>query len=473
MNIDTHLRPQCLLPALYNVFKVAGRKVASLADTWEAKPSSPVVTVRGRYTSRPWTDWTAGFLCGMPLLVFEATDEKRFLDLGRSLTLKRMPPHLTHAGVHDHGFNTISTYGHLWRLAGQGRFKPQKYERELYETAIKVSGAVQATRWTALSCPSPLEGRGRVKRESSAQPGYIYSFNGPHSLFIDTMRTLRVLALSHQLGHVLYGEQDQPISLLGRAIAHALTTARHLIDDGKSTSPYAARGRTAHEGLFNTKSGRFRAPSSQQGYSPFTTWTRGLAWAILGFAEQLEFLATRPDGEVRSASGLAKDAVLRRFRGVAAATADYYLHTASALDGIPYWDDGAPGLLRLGDWRSRPADPFNDHEPVDSSAAAIAAQGLLRLGHYLGKRDGARYTQAGLTVAQRLLNEPYLSTSGRHQGLLLHSVYHRPAGWDHIPPGRTIPCGESSLWGDYHLLELATLLLRLARGHPLATFFGA
>ena len=39
------------------------------------------------------------------------------------------------------------------------------------------------------------------------------------------------------------------------------------------------------------------------------------------------------------------------------------------------------------------ADPYNDHEPVDSSAAAIAAQGFLRLGRYLdGKgEDGSRY----------------------------------------------------------------------------------
>jgi unsaturated chondroitin disaccharide hydrolase len=462
MNIDTHLRPESLLPALYNVFNVAGRRVLALTDAWDAKRGSPVVTVRGCYTSRAWTDWTAGFLCGMPLLVFEATDERRFLDLGRAMTLKRMPAHLTDAGVHDHGFNTISTYGNLWRLAGEGRFKPQKYERELYELAIKVSGAVQAMRWT----PGSEEGAKDGCR------GFVYSFNGPHSLFIDTMRTLRVLALSHHLGHVLYGEQDQSISLLGRAIAHALTTARHLIDDGKSESPYAARGRTAHEGLFNVQSGQFRAPATQQGYSPFTTWTRGLAWAILGFAEQLEFLATRPDREIRSASGLAKDAVLRHFRGAAAATADYYLDRASALDGIPYWDDGAPGLARLGDWRSRHGDPFNDHEPVDSSAAAIAAQGLLRLGHCLGKKEGASYTQAGLTIARTLLSEPYLATSAKHQGLLLHSVYHRPAGWDHIPRRCKVPCGESSMWGDYHLLELAVLIHRLAHGESLSTFFG-
>ena len=138
---------------------------------------------------------------------------------------------------------------------------------------------------------------------------------------------------------------------------------------------------------------------------------------------------------------------------------------------MPYWDTGAPGLVNLGDYLDRPADPFNDHEPVDSSAAAITAQGLLRLGHYLGGKDGKRYVAAGLTVARTLFDEPYLSTNAQHQGLLLHAIYHRPNGWDHVPKGRRIPCGESCMWGDYHLRELALYLGRLARQAPYYKFF--
>ena len=68
-------------------------------------------------------------------------------------------------------------------------------------------------------------------------------------------------------------------------------------------------------------------------------------------------------------------------------------------------------LYRMGDYLNKAADPFNSFEPVDSSAAAIAAQGLLRLGRYLNEkddhRDGAHYIQAGLTVMDTLLDEPY------------------------------------------------------------------
>ncbi len=154
---------------------------------------------------------------------------------------------------------------------------------------------------------------------------------------------------------------------------------------------------------------------------------------------------------------------IRTFEQAATATADFYINQASAADGISYWDTGAPELHRLGDWRARDAEPFNDYEPVDSSAAAIAAQGLLRLGRYLGEA-GTRYFAAGLTVAKTLFSTKYLAESAEHQGLILHSVYHRPNGWDYVPPGRKIPCGESSLWGDYHAVELAVYLQRVADG---------
>ena len=120
---------------------------------------------------------------------------------------------------------------------------------------------------------------------------------------------------------------------------------------------------------------------------------------------------------------------------------------------------------------------MNEHEPVDSSAAAIGAQGLLRLGRYLRKHGeketGRRYAQAGLTVLWALLDEPYLSTCREHQGLLLHTVYHRPRGWDHVPEGAKIPCGESCMWGDYHLMEVCLYVQRILKDEPYYTFFGA
>jgi hypothetical protein len=279
--------------------------------------------------------------------------------------------------------------------------------------------------------------------------------------------------VAHRLGHALRGENDRRISLLDRLVQHAAVTAEYAVYYGEGRDVYDVSGRVAHESLFNPVDGAYRCPSTQQGYSPFTTWTRALAWIMCGYAEQLEFLPTVSDAELEALGGRTKiESMMRR---AAQATCDYYLREAAA-DGIPYWDTGAPNLDRLGDWRHRPSDPFNDHEPVDSSAAAIAAQGLWRFGTYLNARPelggrGGEYCQAALTIARTLFDAPYLSADPQHQGLILHSVYHRPRGWDYVPPGRRVPCGESSMWGDYHAREFALLIQRAARRERYFTFF--
>jgi hypothetical protein len=125
---------------------------------------------------------------------------------------------------------------------------------------------------------------------------------------------------------------------------------------------------------------------------------------------------------------------------------------------------------------NRPADPFNEYEPVDSSAAAITAQGMLRLGRVLQQRgddEGIRYERAGFKILDTLLSEPYLSTDPAHQGLILHSVYHWPNRWDHVPANQKVACGESTMWGDYHAREAALYVQRIIRAEPYLTFFPA
>jgi unsaturated chondroitin disaccharide hydrolase len=457
MHRDRLRSPADLLPQIDRLFELSAGKIRALEAAWRLEDGAPVFTVDGRWQSRGWTEWTQGFQFGSAVLQFDATGDREFLELGRARTVQRMAPHLTHVGVHDHGFNNVSTYGGLWRLAKERRIDAPEWETRFYELALKTSGAVQARRWTALP-----------------DGGYIYSFNGAHSLFVDTIRSLRALALSHLLGHRLLEEQDKAVSLLERLIQHAHATARYSVYYGNGRDTYDVRGRVAHENLFNAANGTYRGPNSQQGYSPFSTWTRGLAWAMVGFAEQLEFIRGVGDEELSGMGG--RDAIVQPWLDAARATCDFYIDEAAAADGVPYWDTGAPGLQALGDWKHRAADPFNDHEPVDSSAAAIAAQGLLRLGHLLGERgeDGSRYEQFGLRVLETLIDDagPYLSTEPSHQGLLLHSIYHRPNGWDHMPAGSRIPRGESSQWGDYHLREAALLVRRLAKNEPYLTFFG-
>jgi len=453
MRINASLTPQRLLRKLPRFWELSAAKIQGIEKTFDPAKGAPVFTVRGKYTARGWTEWTQGFQYGSAILQCDATGAacpEHF----RNMVAAKMASHVSHFGVHDHGFTNVSTYGNLLRLMNEGRIPENRWERSCYELALKVSGAVQARRWT----------------KTADGGGYIYSFNGPHSLFVDSIRSLRSLAVAHKLGHVLMEENDRKVSLLDRLKQHAAAIATYNV---------RADGQVAHEAIFNVNDGSFRCLNSQQGWSPFTTWTRGLAWAMLGFAEQLEFV---------------KSDVTSLMLKAAKATCDFYIEQAAAADGIPYWDTGAPLLHKLGNWQSKPADPFNDFEPVDSSAAAIAAQGLLRLGRYIGSPEsrsspesrvrspqssdsglrtqdsGLKYWRAGLTVLNTLLDEPYLSTDAKHQGLILHSVYHRPNGWDYIPRGRKVPCGESSMWGDYHAREAALYVQRVANNQPYLKF---
>lgn len=457
IKVKNDIRPEQLSSGIDRVFDYSAQKIDSIEQSWQPGSGAPVFTVQGKYTARGWTEWTQGFQYGSAVLQYDATGDEKYLNIGRDRTVDSMASHVTHFGVHDHGFNNVSTYGNLLRLMREGKTPDNAWERHFYELALKASGAVQARRWTDL-------GQGK---------GYIYSFNGPQSLFADTVRSLRALAVAHSLGHCLMGEKDAKVSLLERLVEHAKTTAEFTVYYGEGRDAYDIRGRVAHESIFNLNDGSYRCPNSQQGFSPFTTWTRGLAWVMLGYPEQLEYIETLPEDDFVAFGS--KQAVINMMLKAACASCDFYLeHTP--VDGVPYWDTGAPDLHKLGDYLDKPADPYNDYEPVDSSAAAIGAQGLLRLGRYLKDRNpeaAARYWQAGLTVTQTLMQEPYLSASSDHQGLLLHSVYHRPNGWDYIPEGYKVPCGESSMWGDYHLRELALYLKRIINNQKYYTFFGA
>ena len=454
MKIKNELNPSDLKLKLDKLWRLSGEKINSMASL-DTKAGSPVVTVNGLYEPRNWTDWTQGFQYGSELLQFDATGDQHFLEMAIAHIKTEMAPHVSHFGVHDHGFNNLSTYGNLLRLINEGKAPDDPWLKEFCILALKMSSSVQARRWTAIP-----------------EGGFIYSFNGPHSLFVDTIRTIRILVAGHQLGHHISSENDVRLSLLKRAYQHALSTAKYSVYYGEGRDTYDEWGRTAHEAIFNTNDGNFRSPSTQQGYSGYSTWTRGLSWAMLGFAEQLEFLQNLEDSsDLEELGGKAK--LEETFLKAARATCDFYIDN-SALDGITYWDTGAPGLVNLPSWRDKKSNPYNDWEPIDSSSGAIGAQALLRLGNYLSKSnpdEARKYQAAGLTVTESLLDEPYLSVNSDHQGLILHGIYHRPNGWDHTPEGHKIPNGEACMWGDYHMRELALYLGRIIDGDGYYTFF--
>ena len=145
MRIDDQLKASDLAPALRRFWQLSGQKIDLIFKEYDPAKGSPVFTAAGKYTTRGWTEWTEGFSYGSGFLQFDATGEQRYADGARKLTLERMASHVSHVGVHDHGFNNLSTYGNWLRLQREGKLPADQID--FCELAIKASGAVQAARW--------------------------------------------------------------------------------------------------------------------------------------------------------------------------------------------------------------------------------------------------------------------------------------------------------------------------------------
>src|SRR3954454_4201045 len=122
IKIDLQLTRQKLAAKIDRLFDLSAQKLRRLERRWKPAAGTPVYTVRGRYQSRGWTEWTQGFQIGSGILQFDATGDRKFLENGRRRTIELMAGHVSHVGVHDHGFNNVSTYGNLLRLMREGRF---------------------------------------------------------------------------------------------------------------------------------------------------------------------------------------------------------------------------------------------------------------------------------------------------------------------------------------------------------------
>jgi unsaturated chondroitin disaccharide hydrolase len=238
---------------------------------------------------------------------------------------------------------------------------------------------------------------------------YLRSFVADESLFIDIMMNVGIVFYAAQ--------QSDDRDLLRKAHQHCQTTRRYLV---------RGDGSTAHEGIFDVESGEFLRQSTHQGWRGDSTWARGQAWALYGF------------GTVYT---MTHDP---RYLAAAKSCADFFIeHTPFEPDA-----PGGPGV---------PPNDFDDpRRPVlyDSSAAAIAASGLLDLAAI--DQDplyAQRYRQAALTILETLTGPGYLAnqTPG-WEGILMHGVYHRPKG---------IGVDESVMWGEYFFVEALDKALAL------------
>lgn len=332
----------------------------------------PMYTVHGiwKQEGELWTHWCEGFFPGILWLLHKHTGQASWRTHAEEYSL-RLEPRRTDRNVHDLGFLFFSTYLRWYRLTG--------------DPALR----------------DVLIDAGRTLALRRQKGGYLASFIGPQSLFIDIMMNVGIILWAANAT----GDEE----LRNIAIEHCRTTQKCIVRPD---------GGTAHEGIFDVETGRFLRQSTHQGFSAESTWTRGLAWSLYGFTAVHRLLSASgpPAGD--------------EFLHTATRCADCFLRRAPA-DLVPYWDFDAPD---------------DGKQPYDSSAAAIAASGLLDLSEEVSDpAEKKRYRDAALTMLRTLCSDRFLARSTPHwEGILMHGVYHYH---------KKLGVDESVAWGEHFFVE--------------------
>ena len=363
--------PAHLIPKLEQALAFAGRQVR---NTIERYPDfTPMYTRAGRWKheGEAWTHWCDGFLPGILWLLHLQTTDPWFRQQAERYS-KPLLPRQHDRNVHDLGFIFMSSYHHWHRLTRDPALRDV---------------LIQAGRTMGLRFQRP--------------GGYLCSFIGPQSLFIDIMMNV---------GIIFYAAREAGDQALHRVgMDHCLTARRVLV---------RGDGSTAHEGIFDVATGEFLCQSTHQGYRGDSCWSRGLTWSLYGFG--IAYRYTRD----------------RRFLETAELNADFYIeHTPE--DGVPPWDFDAPA---------------DQGRQPDSSAAAVAASGLLDLVEFTTSRAKSRlYRDAAFQILDTLTGEEYLGrTTPGWEGILKHGIYHIHKG---------LGVDESVMWGEYFFVEALTKAL--------------
>jgi len=210
------------------------------------------------------------------------------------------------------------------------------------------------------------------------------------TVIIDNMMNLELLFQGAQY--------DSNQTWYNMAVSHALKTMENNVRPDGSTYQVVQ---------YNYSDGSVYDKLTTQGAGTNTTWSRGQAWGIYGFTMTYRYT---------------KDS---RFLVTAQQLADYFINNLPS-DYVPYWDFSQSGTA-----------------PRDSSAAAIAAAGLLELSTYVSAADQSRYRTAALNIQTSLSSPAYLGVRGQTSGILLHGSADVPAG----------DYNKSLIYGDYYFIE--------------------
>ncbi|GAA4856256.1 glycoside hydrolase family 88 protein [Paenibacillus vulneris] len=342
----------------------------------------PHVSKDGHYLLNDNTDWTDGFWSGILWLCYEYSGDPVFKEAAEKTVAsfrKRMDAK-SHIDHHDIGF--------LYSLSSKAQWIIERDEAAKQLT-------LEAADW--------LMTRWREKGQYIQAWGPKDDPENGGRIIIDCMMNLPLLYWAYeQTGDEKYKDV---------AIKHADKSRRFLVRGDDSSY---------HTFYFNPENGEAIRGGTHQGYQDGSTWTRGQAWGIYGFA--LSYHYTKNPLYLETSKRMAR----------------YFLERLPE-DDVVYWDFNVP--VQEGTYR-------------DSSASAITAAGLIELLSHLDANDADRkFLEEGLERSLKGLIKGY-ATIGQPdaEGFLEHGSYH--VRGDNAPD-------DYMIWGDYYYLEA---LVRLEKG---------
>jgi len=286
--------------------------------------SVPYATVDGRYADKMANNiywWTNGFWPGMLWLMYHKSGDEKYLQTARAIEERLDAALAGFEGLHhDVGFMWTLASVLDWRLTGD-----------------------KTARTRALHAATILAGRYNPRGR------FIRAWNRDCSgwIIIDCMMNLSLLYwASEQL-------DDPRFAFIARD--HADTALKNLVREDGSCN---------HIAVLDPQTGALIETPAGQGYSGGSSWTRGQAWALYGFA-----ISYRHTGEAR---------YLEAARRIAA----YFCEELARNNYVPPVDFRAPAEPKIS----------------DTSAGSIAACGLLALAETAEGDEAARYVQNALAI---------------------------------------------------------------------------
>ncbi|MEI8093316.1 MAG: glycoside hydrolase family 88 protein [Spirochaetales bacterium] len=359
---------------------VAGRLTAKLARTSRRIGDSlPFVSVNGRYQNFDGREnalawWTNGFWPGLLWLAYRETGDEFYRTTAESCE-KQLDGAL-------YGFDGLHhDVGFMWSLSSVANFK--------------LTGN-DASRRRALLAASTLASRFNLKG------GYIRAWNGDNQgwAIVDCLMNLPLLYWA--------SEQTNDPRFAHVARAHADTAIRAV---------QRPDGSVNHIVHFDPDTGEVRETLGGQGYGVGSSWSRGQAWAVYGFA-----LSYRHSGDVR-------------YLDAAKRTAHYVLANLALGAG----GKGVPAV----DFRA-PPEPAQ----IDSTAGAITAAGLLEIASHVPELEKALYHNAAVQMLQAL-DTTCGAWQAAEEGLLLEGTHAYHDSKVKLYPNNHSPI----IYGDYYFAE--------------------